>query len=210
MLAVLILGAGFAYALSPGGERSVRLGVLGLAALMALQLLVVSAQQRTLTRTLARSLERLRILELRTRAEGEELHQRVLEGIKREGLLLNAVTGMSGEIGRLRVLLESVVRPAPVVQVTETAPPAAVREVAPEAAPEQPPTVASDDAPQRAYAPTVPVTTWVVREIQVEGEPTAAVSMRILDLTDSATEAQPDRADWPTPAADWGQYARPA
>jgi len=240
LLAVLIGGAGLAYALSPGGERSIRLGVLGLAALMVLQLLVISGQQRTLTRTLARTQERLRVLELRHRSEGEELHQRVLDGIAREGTLLDAVTGLSGEIARLRFLLESAALGAPPV-VAAAAVPAVVAgptaevpgevagevsgEVAREVAePVLAPAAATADGsspapaespengqPSRPYPPTVPVTTWVVRDIQVEGEP-VAVSMRILDLTDSAPEREPDPqpAEWPTPAAAWGQYARPA
>jgi len=242
LLAVLIGGAGLAYALSPGGERSIRLGVLGLAALMVLQLLVISGQQRTLTRTLARTQERLRVLELRHRSEGEELHQRVLDGIAREGTLLDAVTGLSGEIARLRFLLESAALGAPPV-VAVAAVPAVVAgptaevpgevagevsgEVAREVAePVLAPAAATADGsspapaespengqPSRPYPPTVPVTTWVVRDIQVEGEP-VAVSMRILDLTDSAPEREPEpeseSAEWPTPAAAWGQYARPA
>ncbi len=223
MLAVLIGGAGLAYALSPGGIRSVRLGVLALAALMVVQLLAISAQQRTMTRTLARTQERLRVLELRTRAEGEELHQRVLDGIRREGMLLDAVTGLSDEIARLRLMLEAaalaavpmapaVPTPSAVAEEAAATPEVAVTPevAAPEAAA---PVAAPADEPgaRRPYTPTVPVTTWVVRDIQVEGEP-AAVSMRILDLTDSdsgsGSELEP--AEWPTPAAAWGQYARPA
>jgi len=34
--------------------------------------------------------------------------------------------------------------------------------------------------------------------------------MRILDLTDPGPESEPEPAEWPTPAAAWGQYARPA
>jgi len=230
LLAVLIGGAGFAYALSPGGERSVRLGVLGLAALMVLQLLVISGQQRTLTRSLARTQERLRVLELRHRSEGEELHQRVLEGIEREGTLLDAVTGLSDEIARLRFLLESAALGAPLVAAASPVPvpvaapvPASVAaSVLPEEVQvevEEPGAVAVDEPgpapaetpengqPSRPYPPTVPVTTWVVRDIQVEGEP-VAVSMRILDLTDPGPGPEP--AEWPTPAAAWGQYARPA
>jgi len=254
LLAVLIGGAGFAYALSPGGVRSVRLGVLGLAALMVLQLLVISGQQRTLTRSLARTQERLRVLELRHRNEGEELHQRVLDGIKREGTLLDAVTGLSGEIARLRFLLESAALGAPPVaavapvlvsvaaevpaampvpvaaQVPIVAPsvapivapiegaepvraPAAAMPEGPGPAPAEAAAAAEaaeDGQPTRPYPPTVPVTTWVVRDIQVEGEPGVAVSMRILDLTDPGPESEPEPAEWPTPAAAWGQYARPA
>ena len=245
LLAVLIGGAGLAYALSPGGERSIRLGVLGLAALMVLQLLVISGQQRTLTRTLARTQERLRVLELRHRSEGEELHQRVLDGIAREGTLLDAVTGLSGEIARLRFLLESAALGAPPVVAAAVVPAVVVVPaeaevsgdgsgdvsgegagevvgevaepvVAPAAAMADGSSPAPAESPEngqapRPYPPTVPVTTWVVRDIQVEGEP-VAVSMRILDLTDSAPEREPDPqpAEWPTPAAAWGQYARPA
>lgn len=217
LLAVLIAGAAFVFALSPGGIRSVRLAVFVLALLLALQLVAVSSQQRTLARSLARSQERLRNLEQRTRSDAEELHRRVLDGIHREGQLLAAMGGLSAEIGLLRAALE-LTRAIPAVPAVPAV--AAVPSVQPE--PERVPVRVEFLIPDVAaalpeplpFVPITPVTTWVVREIQVAdepaaGEPAAAVTMRILDLTDPTVPTDPTDTAEPRPNV-WAQYARPA
>lgn len=260
-----------------------RLCVVGLAIVSSFQMLMLSRLQRSSTRSLARTEDRLRILEQRNRDEGDELHRRVLEGVAREGELRRAVEVLVDEIGRLRTSLEgfvpiltaefptvtvgtaaatlgaaaaaSDVGPAldiPLIQRVfaaqeEVAAPAAayaepdqiVQPVLPVAAPPQPAAAAHPAAlapaalvaldtwraPTRPeYLPAappveVPITSWVVRELQLE-QPGAAVTMRILDLTTptsipSATPAAPGAAESGTdeeyePTSTWSAFARPA
>ena len=86
-----------------------RLCVVGLAIVSSFQMLMLSRLQRSSTRSLARTEDRLRILEQRNRDEGDELHRRVLEGVAREGELRRAVEVLVDEIGRLRTSLEGFV-----------------------------------------------------------------------------------------------------
>ncbi|MGZ4470160.1 MAG: hypothetical protein ACXVXB_16870, partial [Nocardioidaceae bacterium] len=84
-------------------------------------LLIVARQQRTGSRAMARTEERLRVLEQRSRDEGDELHRRVLESITREGELRFAVDVLSVEISRLRASLQGLAEPvgAAVAAVSE-------------------------------------------------------------------------------------------
>jgi hypothetical protein len=75
-------------------------------------------------------------------------------------------------------------------------------------------------APAAAAGPTTPegdevVRAWVVSELQLPGEPGAALTMRILDLTSEQERRQAQPGPTPTRSADsdvWAppQFARPA
>jgi hypothetical protein len=297
---VLVVGA-IALVVTSPSSTALRIAVAALAVVAALGLLTAAAGRRQATRAVARTEERLRVLEQRNRDEGDELHRRVLESIRREGELRNAVVTLSTEIGRLRASLEAALQgvvvplgatitlPAeaepdraaaaedgstldlPLVQrvlaaqeaaaATEAQPrpvteaqPRPVTEARPTPATEAQPTPATEAPPTAAPAaprtppaapaplprPALPkpalvaapaaaapgteegegeelVRAWVVRELQLPGEPGAALTMRILDLTTSE-QAQPapatrhahagrtDEADvWAPP-----RFARPA
>lgn len=89
----------------------VRWCVVGGGVAGALGLLLMSRLQRVSSRALARTEERLRILELRSRDEGDDLHRRVIEAVTREGELRFAVDVLSMEIARLRSSLDGLVVP---------------------------------------------------------------------------------------------------
>lgn len=240
---------------------------VGLGALSAIQFAFISRNQRVGSRALARSEERLALLDLRTREEGDNLHQRALESIQREGVLQQTLIAMHHELALLRASIDALVVPVgaelvPVVVAPELPQPV-LAEVANQAhtfevalvqrtfaaaeaadgalpAPEAPAPVAFEPAAASQPVPTVepvpaaqpaadlpasvPPSTWVVREIQVD-EPATALTMRILDLTSDpvkpgpasqgpasqVTEPQgsPESAD-PRPADPWQVFARPA
>ncbi len=268
LIAIAVAGGAVALAASEPSGRALRLCVVGLAIVSSFQLLMLSRLQRASTRSLARTEDRLRILEQRNRDEGHELHRRVLEGVAREGELRRAVEVLVDEIGRLRTSLEGFVPvltaefPAVSVAAAPAASAGPASDVAPAfdipliqrvfaaqeevAAPLVPATTApvapvAPVAPLVQPAPTlqpvqplavplqpavsapveVPVTSWVVRELQLE-QPGAAVTMRILDLTTPTSEptaapaapgiaegAGPDEAEY-EPTSTWSAFARPA
>lgn len=108
-LAIAIAGGAVVLAGTQPSGRVLRACVVGLAFVGSFQLLAQARTQRMATRGLARTEERLRTLEQRSRDEGDELHRRVLAGVAREGELRRAVEVLVDEIGRLRVSLESLV-----------------------------------------------------------------------------------------------------
>ena len=131
LIAIAVAGGSVALAASEPSGRVLRLCVVGLAIVSSFQLLMLSRLQRSSTRSMARTEDRLRILEQRNRDEGHELHRRVLEGVAREGELRRAVEVLVDEIGRLRASLEGFVPvltnefPAVSVAATSVAPAAA-------------------------------------------------------------------------------------
>jgi hypothetical protein len=280
LIALAVAGGAVALAGAEPTSRVLRYSVVGLAVLSSFQLLMMARTQRTSSRAMARTEDRLRTLEQRNRDEGDELHRRVLAGVAREGELRRSVETLVDEISRLRTSLEFLV-PVPVAAVPEpvvaapvvvepvaepaaqppllvdlplvdlplaaavdfpvAAPGAAPAEYAAAAAfvvaapaapvedtpwaasiaPASPVPAAGDlwRAPSRPeYVPApppaeTPVTSWVVREIQLGDEPGAALTMRILDLT---TPPPPLAADESTsnledePMGSWTRFARPA
>jgi hypothetical protein len=287
LIAIAVAGGAVALAATEPTTRVLRLSIVGLAVLSSFQLLMLSRTQRSSTRAMARTEERLRTLEQRNREEGDELHRRVLAGVAREGELRRAVEVLVDEISRLRVSLEGfapqavpgagAVPVAPAAATVATVEPAAtvadavtvdipliqrvfaaqepeladvpgpgvpaapvpepelsaVRAALAEAAEAevapwpaairaaQPAPAAGElwRAPSRPeYVPApppveAPVTSWVVREIQLDDAPGAALTMRILDLRTREAESA---SDVPDPAADelptstWTSFARPA
>jgi hypothetical protein len=271
---VALAGGAVAVAAAAPSARTLRLGLVGLALVGSFQLLLLARSQRTNSRAVARTEDRLRTLEQRNRDEGDELHRRVLAGVAREGELRRSVEVLVDEIARLRLSLESLIPvttmvaplqtvtaqavaavpaepaagvdipliqrvlaaqeevavPVPVPQPVDEAEPApepywpAVA-VAAVAVPPAEDTWRAPARPEYVPAPTtaepvdlpveVPVTSWIVRELQLE-EPGAAVSMRILDITTppaetaatGGAEAGPD-ADY-EPTSTWSAFARPA
>ena len=109
LIAIAVAGGAVALAASEPSGHVLRLCVVGLAIVSSFQMLMLSRLQRSSTRSLARTEDRLRILEQRNRDEGDELHRRVLEGVAREGELRRAVEVLVDEIGRLRTSLEGFV-----------------------------------------------------------------------------------------------------
>jgi hypothetical protein len=288
LIALAVAGGAVALASAEPTSRVMRYSVVGLAVLSSFQLLMMARTQRTSSRAMARTEDRLRTLEQRNREEGDELHRRVLAGVAREGDLRRSVETLVDEISRLRASLEVLVPVAvpvaeavapqpvaaapepvaepvaqpvaqppllvdiPLVDLPQTvsddvqllAAPVAPAEYAPAeyaaaaafvvAAPAAPvedtpwaasiapasPVPAAGDlwrAPSRPeYVPApprveTPVTSWVVREIQLGDEPGAALTMRILDLT----TPQPATADSTAnledePMGSWTRFARPA
>ena len=77
----------------------------------AVGLLLLARLQRASTRAQARTEDRLRALEQRSRDESAELHRRVIEAVTREGELHTAVDLLSSEIARLRGALDGLVAP---------------------------------------------------------------------------------------------------
>ncbi len=111
LLALAVAGGAVAVSVTQPDSAALRLCVVGLAAVTAFGLLLQARQQRKVSRALARSEDRLRILEQRSRDEGDELHRRVLESIMREGELRFAVDVLTVEISRLRGSLQGLVEP---------------------------------------------------------------------------------------------------
>jgi hypothetical protein len=109
LLALAVAGGAVAVAVVKPGPNAMRWCFVGLSAAVALGLFIVARTQRRTSRALARTEDRLRVLEQRNRDEGDELHRRVLESITREGELRFAVDVLSMEIARLRASLEGFV-----------------------------------------------------------------------------------------------------
>jgi hypothetical protein len=224
LLALALAGGAVAVGFRTPSTSLLRFCVIGGAAVGAVGLLLLARLQRVSSRSLARTEERLRVLELRSRDESEDLHRRVIEAVTREGELRFAVDVLSMEIARLRASLDGLAAPveAAVATIAERglSPYPAVAEAPPtfdlglvqraftepltavDAAPVQPPAgelwlppSRPEPVPTAAEAPA-DVRSWVVRELHVdtEVEPVAALTMRILDLR---TPAQPEPAPQP-------------
>jgi hypothetical protein len=235
LLALALAGGAVAVAVRAPSTTALRLCVIGGAAVGAVGLLLLARLQRTSSRSLARTEERLRVLELRSRDESEDLHRRVIEAVTREGELRYAVDVLSTEIARLRASLDGLAIPVEaaaasmaelVLTPAESTPmfdlplvqrvfaePLAEPFVADE--PVYPP--AGDLWQPPARPEQVPVESagevrsWVVRELQVDTsdtEPVAALTMRILDLRTPADARSADEE--PEQLAAWGSFARPA
>jgi len=220
LLALALAGGAVAVGLSTATTATLRLCVIGGAAVGAIGLLLIGRLQRVSSRALARTEDRLRVLEQRSRDESEELHRRVIEAVTREGELRNAVDLLSSEIFRLRGALDALVAPMGVAVATlaERAQPApatydlplvqrtfaepvdpTLEDAAPAVAPVavEPPAGELWQPPARPEsAPAASSRSWVVRELDLsdESEPVAALTMRILDLrtvqVDAPTDAQ--------------------
>jgi hypothetical protein len=237
LLALALAGGAVAIGLTSPSTTTLRLCVIGGAAVGAIGLLLLARLQRVSSRAQARTEDRLRTLELRSRDESADLHRRVIEAVTREGELRSAVDMLSSEIARLRSALDGLVAPvgAAVATIAERAVQPAptydlplvqrafAEEVEPErvlesplvvavpvepAAPLAPPAVAPAAAAASAPAPA-DVRSWVVRELDVsdESEPVAALTMRILDLR---TPLRVDEDDPEPASAGWTSFARPA
>jgi hypothetical protein len=282
LIALAVAGGAVALAGAEPTSRVLRYSVVGLAVLSSFQLLMMARTQRTSSRAMARTEDRLRTLEQRNRDEGDELHRRVLAGVAREGELRRSVETLVDEISRLRTSLEFLVpaaapvavpaevapqpvvvatpepvaepvaappllvdlplvdlpmavsddydfgQPAPVAAPAEYAAAAAYLVAAPAApvedtpwaasiAPASPVPAAGDlwRAPSRPeYVPApppaeTPVTSWVVREIQLGDAPGAALTMRILDLTTPPAADETSNLE-DEPMGSWTRFARPA
>jgi len=104
-LALAVAGGAVALAGTQPDSRVLRYCVVGLAVLGSFQLAMMARTQRATSRAMSRTEERLRILEQRSRDEGDELHRRVLAGVAREGELRRSVESLVEEISRLRASL---------------------------------------------------------------------------------------------------------
>jgi len=104
-LALALAGGAVALAGTQPDSRVLRYCVVGLAVLGSFQLAMMARTQRASSRAMARTEDRLRILEQRNRDEGDELHRRVLAGVAREGELRRSVESLVEEISRLRASL---------------------------------------------------------------------------------------------------------
>jgi hypothetical protein len=100
-----------AVGLTSPSTATLRLCVIGGAAVGAIGLLLLARLQRASTRAQARTEDRLRALEQRSRDESAELHRRVIEAVTREGELRSAVDLLSSEISRLRGALDGLAAP---------------------------------------------------------------------------------------------------
>jgi len=126
LLAIDLAGGAVAVGLNSPSTATLRLCVIGGAAIGAIGLLLVARLQRVSSRSLARTEDRLRVLELRSRDESADLHRRVIEAVTREGELRSAVELLSSEIARLRGALDLLVVPvgAAVATIAERTVPA--------------------------------------------------------------------------------------
>lgn len=127
LLAIALAGGAVAIGLTSPSTATLRLCVIGGAAVGALGLLLLARLQRASTRAQARTEDRLRALEQRSRDESAELHRRVIEAVTREGELRTAVDLLSSEISRLRGALDGLVEPvgAAVATIAERSMPTA-------------------------------------------------------------------------------------
>ena len=233
LLALALAGGAVAVGLASPTTATLRLCVIGGAAIGAVGLLLLARLQRVSSRALARTEDRLRVLEQRSRDESEELHRRVIEAVTREGELRGAVDLLSMEIARLRGTLDGLVAPVgaavatiaertvplpatydlPLVQrvfeepVTTPAEPEAAPVAAPAPAPVAAPT-ASAPMPAALAPAAAGSRSWVVRELDLsDEEPVAALTMRILDLRTVQVDADEEQDRIP---AGWTEFARPA
>ena len=127
LLAIALAGGAVAIGLTSPSTATLRLCVIGGAAVGAVGLLLLARLQRVSTRAQARTEDRLRALEQRSREESAELHRRVIEAVTREGELHTAVDLLSSEISRLRGALDGLMAPvgAAVATLAERSMPAA-------------------------------------------------------------------------------------
>src|SRR5205823_13031925 len=87
LLALAVAGGAVAVGVLQPGPKVIQWCFVGLSAATALGLLILARTQRRSSRAIARTEDRLRVLEQRNRDEGDELHRRVIESINREGEL---------------------------------------------------------------------------------------------------------------------------
>lgn len=167
LLAIALAGGAVAVGLTSPSTATLRLCVIAGAAVGAIGLLLVARMQRVSSRALARTEDRLRVLEQRSRDESDDLHRRVIEAVTREGELRIAVDVLAMEIGRLRASLDGLA--VPVATMAE-------RTLLPY-------TTATYDLPlvQAAFAePSLPVA--------VEAEPDRAETIRVHLAVEAAAE----------------------
>ena len=81
LLALALAGGALTVALHAPSSSLLRWCVVGGGAVGAVGLLLMARLQRVSSGALARTEERLRVLELRSRDEGQELHRRVIEAV---------------------------------------------------------------------------------------------------------------------------------
>ena len=118
LLAIALAGGAVAIGLTSPSTTTLRLCVIGGAAVGAIGLLLLARLQRVSCRAQARTEDRLRTLELRSRDESSELHRRVIEAVTREGEMRSAVDLLSSEIARLRGALDGLLAPVGVAVAT--------------------------------------------------------------------------------------------
>jgi hypothetical protein len=111
LLAVALAGGAVAIGFASPSTATLRLCVIGGAVVGAIGLLLLARLQRVSSRAQARTEDRLRSLEVRSRDESAELHRRVIEAVTREGELRTAVDTLTDEIARLRAVLDGLVAP---------------------------------------------------------------------------------------------------
>jgi len=193
LLALAVAGGAVAVSVTKPGTTTMRWCFVGLSAAVALGLLLFARTQRRTSRALARTEDRVRVLEQRNRDEGDELHRRVLESITREGELRFAVDVLSMEIARLRASLEGFVPAA--LAAPGTPEPAAVADTL------DLPLVQRVLAAQEASAPepaAEPVSTWAAAAA-TPATPTAPVPPA------APADAAPAAPAGPVPPAPAGQ-----
>jgi len=163
-LALALAGGAVALAGTQPDSRVLRYCVVGLAVLGSFQLAMMARTQRASSRAMARTEDRLRILEQRNRDEGDELHRRVLAGVAREGELRRSVESLVEEISRLRAYLVTLLPALPAAQVPAVAAVAA--------------TVAADAPSEAATTVDIPLIQRVLAADQYEqdrqGQPDGA------------------------------------
>lgn len=226
MLLALLVGVGaIAVALAADGTSALRLGLVALAVVVVVQLLLAARIQRRTSRSLAWTEERLRALEHRSRVEGDELHRRVLTSVSREGELRNAVEILATEISRLRSVLDHlplpsdeegsvVVPPAldiPLLQQTFAQPPPE-RTVSGRLTETGWPPEAGAAAAAAAAVSKGQGSSWMVREILVEGEVEPRPVASVVDLADVETREDERTTEAAETVDDgsWHSFARPA
>jgi len=188
-LALAVAGGAVALAGTQPDARVLRYCVVGLAVVGSFQLALMARNQRSSSRAMARTEDRLRTLEQRNRDEGDELHRRVIAGVAREGELRRSVESLVEEIALLRASLAALV---PVTATAEVQPAA-------QAAPADAATTVDIPLIQRVLA------------AQQDGQAAAPEPDRVAPLAPAAafgvTPAAPvEDAPWPVPTAP----ARPA
>ncbi len=227
MLLALLVGVGaIAVALAADGTSALRLGLVALAVIVVVQLLLAARIQRRTSRSLAWTEERLRALEHRSRVEGDELHRRVLTSVSREGELRNAVEILATEISRLRSVLDHlplpsgqegsvVVPPAldiPLLQQTFAQPPPERTVSGRLSETGWPPEAGAAAAAAAAAVSKGQGSSWMVREILVEGEVEPRPVASVVDLADVETreEERTTEAAETVDDGSWHSFARPA
>ena len=225
LLALALVGGAVAVGLHAPSTTLLRLCVIGGAAVGAVGLLMLARLQRVSSGSLARTEERLRVLELRSRDESEDLHRRVIDAVTREGELRFAVDVLSSEIARLRASLDGLAVPVeaavatmaeraltpypaaadsaptfdlPLVQraFTESLAPAAAEDVQPPAGELWQPPARPEPVPVAAEAASGDVRSWVVRELQLDAE-AEPVAALTMRILDLRTPAETELSAQP-------------